>query len=110
MWLEEVVGQWGSTPVLDLARNIVLCHHERWDGSGYGEGRVGQDIPLEARIVAVVDVYDAMRRARSYRPALTHKSAVRHLADQAGRTLDPTVVTAFTSRADEFARLHNELS
>ena len=110
VWLEEITRQWGSTAVLGLARNIVRSHHERWDGSGYGEGRVGESIPLEARIVAVADLYDSMRRARSYRPALSHKAAVERLADGSGHTVDPAIVAAFTRRADEFARLHNELS
>lgn len=110
VWLEEITRQWGSTVVLNLARNIVLCHHEGWDGSGYGEGRIGESIPLEARLVSVADMYDSMRRARSYRPALSHKAAVKRLADRSGHTLDPAIVTAFTRRADEFARLHNDLS
>ncbi len=77
------------------ALNVVLYHHERWDGSGYPKGLKGEEIPLEARIFAVVDVWDALVSERSYKPAWPPERAREELRAQAGRTLDPKVVEAF---------------
>ena len=77
----------------DAAR-VIRHHHERWDGSGYPDGLTRETIPLEARIVAVADVFDALTSARSYRPALTREAARVRLVAEAGRTLDETVVAA----------------
>lgn len=77
------------------ALDIPYCHHERWDGDGYPRGLRGEDIPLPARIFAVVDVYDALTSDRPYRPAWTHDEAVAHIAEGSGTQFDPAVVTAF---------------
>jgi putative nucleotidyltransferase with HDIG domain len=76
---------------------LVLCHHERWDGSGYPYGLKGEDIPLGARIIAVADSYCAMTEGRVYRPALAHEEAVAELQRFAGIYYDPRVVEAFLS-------------
>lgn len=76
-------------------RQIVLYHHEHWDGSGYPEGLRGIDIPLAARIISVVDVYTALRARRSYKPTLTKPEAIRTLIEMAGRELDPYMVEDF---------------
>lgn len=76
------------------AARVIRHHHERWDGSGYPEGLAREDIPLEARIVAVADVFDALTSARSYRAALSRDAACAFLAQEAGRTLDETIVAA----------------
>ncbi|RMH55954.1 MAG: GAF domain-containing protein [Deinococcus-Thermus bacterium] len=77
------------------ARNIVRYHHERMDGSGYPFGLKGEEIPLEARIFAVVDVYDALLQSRPYKPAWSQEEALMELKRQAGKTLDAQVVEAF---------------
>jgi putative nucleotidyltransferase with HDIG domain len=77
----------------DVGR-IVRSHHERWDGAGYPDGLVGQDIPLESRIIACCDSWNAMRTDRSYRPALAHSVAVSELKSNAGSQFDPGVVDA----------------
>ena len=76
------------------AARAIRHHHERWDGSGYPDGLARDAIPLEARIVAVVDVFDALTSARSYRPALDRDAACAVLRREAGHTLDETVVAA----------------
>ena len=69
-------------------------HHERWDGTGYPDGLAGEDIPLEARIVAAADAYSAMLGSRAYREGLTHGEALEELRAAAGSQLDPRVVDA----------------
>ena len=76
-------------------RNIVRYHHERWDGSGYPSGLSGTEIPLEARIFAVVDVYDALAHDRPYKSGWTPADAARELRELAGRHLDPVIVDRF---------------
>jgi diguanylate cyclase (GGDEF)-like protein/putative nucleotidyltransferase with HDIG domain len=78
-------------PVVPLVRS----HHERWDGSGYPDGLAGEDIPLGARIISVVDYYDALTCDRPYRRAVPEAVAIATLQDEAGRALDPRVVAAF---------------
>jgi len=79
------------------AEEIVLCHHERWDGSGYPQGLRGEDIPLGARIFAVADTLDAMTSDRPYRAALSLEEASAELERCAGKQFDPQVVKAFFS-------------
>ena len=81
----------GSGP--ELA--VILHHHERYDGQGYPLGLKGKEIPLEARIAAVADVYDALRSARAYRPAWTQEEAAEHIASSVGSHFDPECVEAF---------------
>ncbi len=82
-------------PYLRPAVDIPYCHHERWDGSGYPRGLRGEQIPLAARIFAVVDVWDALRSSRPYRPAWPEDRVRSYLREQAGRQFDPRVVDAF---------------
>lgn len=84
-----------------MLRNIVLCHHEAFDGSGYPAGISGEDIPLEGRIVAVADIYDALTSERPYKKAWNSDRAFRFLAEQVGRTLDPDCVAALTASRTE---------
>jgi len=84
-------------PFLRPALDIVFCHHERWDGSGYPWGLKGEEIPLAARIFAVVDVWDALVSDRAFRRSTPQEEAIAYLKDQAGKTLDPHVVEAFVA-------------
>jgi HD-GYP domain-containing protein (c-di-GMP phosphodiesterase class II) len=82
-------------PYLRPALEIPYCHHEKWDGSGYPRGLKGEEIPLSARIFAIVDVYDALMSDRPYRPAWTKERALDHIREQSGKHFDPKVVEAF---------------
>jgi HD-GYP domain-containing protein (c-di-GMP phosphodiesterase class II) len=82
-------------PLLAMAEEIALTHHERWDGSGYPEGLSGAAIPLVGRIVAVADVFDALTHRRPYKEAWTVGAAVAEITAQSGRQFDPEVVSAF---------------
>lgn len=84
-----------TIPFLRKAIDIPYCHHEKWDGSGYPRGLNGEEIPLSARIFAVVDVWDALRSDRPYRPAWTDDDAITYIKEQSGRHFDPAVVDAF---------------
>ena len=77
------------------ALDIPYCHHEKWDGTGYPCGLKGEEIPLAARIFAVVDVFDALTSDRPYRPAWTTEKAIEHIRQQAGSHFDPKVVDVF---------------
>lgn len=86
---------------LKPALNIPYCHHEKWDGTGYPRGLVGEQIPLEACIFAVVDVWDALRSDRPYRKAWTAEKAREYIREQAGSYFDPKVVEYFLELAKE---------
>ncbi len=83
-----------SSGLLKLAASIALNHHERWDGSGYPNGVAGEDIPLEARIVAVADVFDALTSERPYKPAWSVDDALKLLREESGKHFEPRVVQA----------------
>lgn len=86
-----------TIPVLAEAAVIIRHHHERYDGSGYPDGLAGENIPLEARILAVVDAWDAMTSTRVFREAKTPESALREIREQSGRQFDPRIVEALVS-------------
>jgi len=92
----EIIGDHDS-PLLQMAARIALSHHEKWDGSGYPEGLRGEDIPLEARIVAVADVFDALTSVRPYKSAWPVDKAVNLLLEEKGRHFDPALVDAFVA-------------
>ncbi|MDP2391464.1 MAG: HD-GYP domain-containing protein, partial [Acidobacteriota bacterium] len=82
---------------------LILSHHERWDGKGYPQGLKGEEIPLGARILSVVDYFDALTSDRPYHKAMTHEAALALLQQEAGRALDPTVVAMFLKMEVEMA-------
>jgi len=106
--LREIERRLGSTNFLKMAREIVSAHHEWWDGQGYPLGLAGERIPLSARIVAVADVYDALRCKRVYKQALPHKECVRLIAEAAGSQFDPRVVEVFLQIHDRFRQLADQ--
>jgi len=95
--LHPVIGEGIVRPLkfLPSERQVILYHHERFDGKGYPEGLEGERIPLLARILAVADTYDAMTSTRPYRRALSHDEAIRELKANSGTQFDPEVVKAF---------------
>lgn len=84
-----------SVEYLRPALEICYCHHEKWDGSGYPRGLKAKDIPIAARIFAIVDVWDALRSDRPYRPAWNKEQALAYIRDQSGKHFDPEVVELF---------------
>jgi HD-GYP domain-containing protein (c-di-GMP phosphodiesterase class II) len=100
----------GSGQHVDVLRNIVRFHHEAFDGSGYLSGRSGDDIPLEARIVAVADVFDALTTVRCYKTAWTNEAAYRLLRDLAGRQFDPHCVEALLASPDKVLAIQGQFA
>jgi len=93
----------GVDPVADL----VLHHHERWDGAGYPDGLHGESIPLGARIIFVTDAYDAMTSDRIYRPKRSSQAALAELERCAGTQFDPGIVAAFVEEVGQSASLES---
>lgn len=82
-------------PLINMACDIAMYHHERWDGTGYPVGLAGEDIPTSARITAICDIYDALVHDRVYRPALPEDTVLDMLEQQRGSHLDPQVLDCF---------------
>lgn len=99
-----------SSPVLALAAEIALNHHERWDGAGYPNGLKGHEIPLPGRIAAVAHVFDALTSVRSYKGAWTINNAMNYLQEHAGEQFDPACVAAFQNAKDEVAAVMASMS
>ena len=89
---------------------FVEAHHEKWDGSGYPRGLRGCNIPLEGRLMAITDVYDALISERPYKSALSHEEACRIIKDNTGTHFDPILVAAFLNVANEFAKAAKEIA
>ncbi len=95
-------------PFMELARDIALLHHEKWNGSGYPEGRAGEAIPLAARIVAVCDVYDALVNDRVYRKAMSEEQALAIIKEGRGTHFDPGVLDMFLEKLPEIRAIRNK--
>jgi response regulator RpfG family c-di-GMP phosphodiesterase/serine/threonine protein kinase len=93
-----------------MAGDIIRHHHEHYDGTGYPDRLVGSDIPLAARIVAIGDVYDALRSRRVYKPALSHAAAVQVMTEAAPGHFDPALLQAFVACANDFERTFSALN
>ncbi len=81
--------------ILKIAENIILYHHERWDGTGYPYNLKGLEIPLEARIVAIADTYDALTNERSYKKAWSKERSLHYIYEQKGKQFDPDIAEVF---------------
>jgi putative two-component system response regulator len=92
------------------AINIPLAHHEKWDGTGYPRGLAGESIPLEARIVAIADVYDALRSKRCYKPAFSPEKTLAIIQKDAGTHFDPELVELTVAAFEEFEAVLAEYS
>ena len=106
--LQGIEQRLGSSNFLQMAREIAFAHHERWDGSGYPDGLAEKDVPLSARIVAIVDVYDALSSKRVYKPPLPHEECVAIIQSQAGKHFDPELVDVWLTLESKFREIANQ--
>jgi putative two-component system response regulator len=105
---EKTLGQ--PAPLLAIAKELTLSHHEKWDGKGYPRGLSGTQIPVSARIVAVADVYDALISNKVYKQGIAHDAAVQVIFSERGAHFDPDVVDAFIEVSPEFAAIAARLA
>jgi putative two-component system response regulator len=94
-----------QSPLLELAASIALTHHEQWDGNGYPRGLQGEEIPIEGRIAAIADVFDALTSDRVYRPALSIDEALSIMRNERGAKFDPLLIDLFLESIDEFVSI-----
>ena len=80
-----------SSHLIELAHSVAITHHEKWDGTGYPNGLVGEEIPIEGRIVALVDVFDALTSERPYKKAWSTEEAINYIQEQSGKHFDPAL-------------------
>ena len=104
--ISEMVAQTGEGPFLHHAKLFAGYHHEKWNGKGYPYGLRGEEIPLQGRIMAIADVYDALVSKRPYKKAFTHEQAVEIIKNDSGTHFDPQIVEVFVDVADDFAAVY----
>lgn len=100
--LSRAMDASGRVPLLEMCADIAHCHHERYDGTGYPRRLAGDDIPLAARIIALVDAYDAITSRRRYKEARSHEEAVQIIRDESGKHFDPVLADVLLRCADRF--------
>jgi len=100
--IDEIIGKTEDNGFMRHAKRFAGCHHEKWNGMGYPRGLSGTDIPLEGRIMAIADVYDALVCERPYKKPFPHEQAVEIIRKDSGTHFDPNIVTAFLSVAGDF--------
>lgn len=96
-----------ASPLLQMASRIAMTHHERWDGAGYPRGLKGEEIPIEGRITAVADVFDALSSKRPYKPAFPLNKCFAIMEEEDGKHFDPQVVKIFLARKTDVVAVHN---
>ncbi|MCL2244106.1 MAG: response regulator [Treponema sp.] len=100
--IDEIIARTGEGEFLRNARLFAGCHHERWDGKGYPHGLKGEEIPLQGRIMAIADVYDALVSDRPYKKPFAHEDAVKTIMENAGTQYDPRIAQVFYEVRDLF--------
>jgi putative two-component system response regulator len=106
--VEIMISKTGEEIFLHHAKLFACYHHEKWDGTGYPRGLKGEDIPLEGRLMAIADVYDALVSERPYKKPFTHEKAVEIIVNDSGKQFDPVIVDLFVTVADVFLSISKE--
>ncbi len=108
--LGTVLSEVDDEDFVNIAINVAHYHHERWDGKGYPKGLSGEEIPIEARIMALADVLDALLSKRYYKEAFSFEKAIGIIADGLGTQFDPIIGRIFVENSDDFRRLYENIS
>ena len=103
--IENAIKHYKNNYMLEIAKNIAHYHHEKWDGTGYPKGLKGEEIPLEARIMALADVYDALMNKRCYKPAFELNEVEKIIIDGRGTHFEPKLVDIYMKLKEEFYRI-----
>ncbi|CCQ74907.1 HD domain-containing phosphohydrolase [Magnetospira sp. QH-2] len=103
----SILGEHDS-PIMSLASSIALCHHEKWDGTGYPNGLKGEEIPIEGRIAAVADVFDALTSERPYKKGWSVADALNFINEQSGKQFDPKLVVLFNENLDAILEIREQ--
>jgi len=106
--IDRIMEESGDETFLQYAKLFTGYHHEKWDGSGYPHGLKANEIPLQGRIMAIADVYDALVSKRSYKPALSHAEAVDIITKNCGKHFDPELIKVFLLCEKDFEKAGNE--
>jgi len=105
MLLDSLQDKVPNQTFLDYAKILAFSHHEKWDGTGYPEGLKGNEIPLQARMMALADVYDALVSERPYKKAFTHEESLRIILDGRGSQFDPELTDLFLGLSQKIERV-----
>jgi len=108
--IENAIKSYEENNFFEMAKNIAYTHHEKWDGSGYPEGLMANEIPLEGRFMAIADVYDALVSRRVYKESFSYEDTYRIIQEGRGAHFDPILVDAFFEIKEEFRRIAEEFS
>lgn len=99
-----------DSPLIQMAKSIALSHHERWDGEGCPRKLIGESIPIEGRITAIADVFDALTTIRPYKKAWPLDEAINYIKDQSGKAFDPLLVKVFIEKIADIVKVKEELA
>jgi len=100
--IDDIIGKAEEDKFLIHAKKFAGTHHEKWDGTGYPRGLKGEEIPLEGRLMAIADVYDALVSQRPYKEPFTHEQVIEIIKNDSGKHFDPKIVEVFLNVADDF--------
>ncbi len=107
--LQSVHDRYPQNSFITMGIHIARAHHEEWDGSGYPDGLIGEAIPLSAQIMALADVYDALRSTRCYKEAFSHARSREIITAGRGKDFAPAIVDAFIMLEQKFDSIHSEM-
>jgi len=108
--IDKIMKDTYENKYLQHALNIIGTHHEKWDGNGYPIGLKGKNIPLEGRLMAIADVYDALVSVRPYKEPFTHEQARKIFENEAGKQFDPALIGVFSNVKEQFEQVKLEIA
>jgi putative two-component system response regulator len=106
--LADISRDYPKNRIMEMGIQIAKYHHEKWNGKGYQEGLSGEEIPLSARIMAIVDAYDAIRSKRPYKDSVSHEEAMRRIIQDAGEHFDPYIVKILQTIEHRFVEIYKD--